>query len=225
MTESTSAPVLTPTEVTRTSRGKAVRAVLAGGLVLGIGAAVTLAAWNDSEFVRGVFGAGKFNVQGSVSGTAGTFSDHDTAGAPATLAFTLPLSTNLAPSSVVYAPYFVQLTNDTTTNAALSVTSLASSEKAGAPANAANLSYSVYGIAPAATCNAATVGSLTAIASGTTLTSAATLTGTTPVSLAKSTDGTAPGATQQLCFVVTAGAGLAQAGETTATWQLTAVSQ
>jgi len=33
------------------------RAVLAGGLVLGVGAALTLAAWNDAEFATGSFQA------------------------------------------------------------------------------------------------------------------------------------------------------------------------
>lgn len=32
--------------------GRKVRAILAGGLVLGVGAAVVLAAWNDSEFAQ-----------------------------------------------------------------------------------------------------------------------------------------------------------------------------
>ena len=41
-----------------------IRAILAGGLVLGVGAAVTLAAWNDSEFVTGTFTAGTFNLRG-----------------------------------------------------------------------------------------------------------------------------------------------------------------
>jgi len=59
---------------TTTTRRK-VRAVLAGGLVLGVGAAVTLAAWNDSEFATGTFTAGTFNLEGSTDGT--TFTDHN----------------------------------------------------------------------------------------------------------------------------------------------------
>ncbi|MGO2139648.1 MAG: SipW-dependent-type signal peptide-containing protein [Leucobacter sp.] len=44
------------------------RALLAGGLVLGVGAAVTLAAWTDNEWVRGVFGTGTFGIEGSTDG-------------------------------------------------------------------------------------------------------------------------------------------------------------
>ena len=69
------------TEHTR-KRAGIVRAILAGGLVLGVGAAVTLAAWNDSEFATGTFGAGSFNLEGQETIAAG-FSDHETApGAP-----------------------------------------------------------------------------------------------------------------------------------------------
>lgn len=56
------------------------RALLAGGLVLGVGAAVTLAAWTDNEWVRGVFGTGTFGIEGSTDGSA--FSDNPTSGDP-----------------------------------------------------------------------------------------------------------------------------------------------
>ncbi len=51
--------------------------------MLGIGAAVTLAAWNDSEFASGQFGAGTFDLQGSTTNGTDGFSDHATAGAAA----------------------------------------------------------------------------------------------------------------------------------------------
>ena len=55
-------------------RRRRIYAVLAGGLVLGVGTAVTLAAWNDSEFAKSTFTAGSFVFQGSTDGTA--FADH-----------------------------------------------------------------------------------------------------------------------------------------------------
>ncbi|WP_255808456.1 SipW-dependent-type signal peptide-containing protein [Leucobacter aridicollis] len=61
------------------------RALLAGGLVLGVGAAVTLAAWTDNEWVRGVFGTGTFGIEGSKDGSV--FSDNPTSGDPAQLSF------------------------------------------------------------------------------------------------------------------------------------------
>ena len=50
------------------------RAIAAGGAVLGVGAAVTLAAWSDSEFAQGTFASGQFGIQGSADGT--TYDDH-----------------------------------------------------------------------------------------------------------------------------------------------------
>lgn len=83
-----------------------VLAVLAGGLVLGVGAAVTLAAWNDSEFANGTFTAGSFTFTGSADGT--TFDDHATSATAASLEFELN-PTNLSPDDVVYAPYALRL--------------------------------------------------------------------------------------------------------------------
>lgn len=83
-----------------------VLAVLAGGLVLGVGAAVTLANWNDSEFAGGDFGAGTFVFQGSVDGT--TWTDHAAAGDAAELTFETGAD-NLAPGDVVYEAYALSI--------------------------------------------------------------------------------------------------------------------
>ena len=48
----------------RRRRSRMIRAILAGGLVLGVGTAVTLAAWNDSEFVTGTFTVGHVRPAG-----------------------------------------------------------------------------------------------------------------------------------------------------------------
>jgi len=69
----------------RTSWWLRTRALLAGGLVLGIGTAATLAAWNDSEYTTATVTSGRFGIVGSVNG--GAFSDHATAPGP-TLTFT-----------------------------------------------------------------------------------------------------------------------------------------
>lgn len=52
----------------RNLRSRKVRAVLASGLVLGVGATITLAAWNDSEYAQGSLEAGTFAIMGSVDG-------------------------------------------------------------------------------------------------------------------------------------------------------------
>lgn len=196
------------------------RALLAGGLVLGVGATITLASWNDSEFARGTFTAATFNLEGSTtSGTAG-FNDHPASGSAAALSFTVPFS-NLSPTSVVYAPFWVRLAANTTVAANLSVASIASVDTGGP--NSAQLSYKVFQLASITDpCNASSVSSLTAIASGSTLTSGAVVSTTVPLAIGSPV--TAAGAAQNLCFVVTAAAGLVQGGVTTTTWQLTATS-
>lgn len=204
----------------RSTTSKRVRALLAGGLVLGVGATVTLAAWNDSEFARGTFTAATFNLEGSTtSGTTG-FGEHPAAGSAAALSFTVPFS-NLSPTSVVYAPFWVRLAANTSTAANLAVTSIASSDTGGP--NSAQLGYKIFRLATVTdACNAANVASLTAIASGTTVASGAVT--STAVPLAIGSPVTAAGAAENLCFVVTAASGLIQGGVTTTTWQLTATS-
>lgn len=186
-----------------------VRALLAGGLILGVGATITLAAWNDSEFVTGTFQAGTFNMQGSPDGT--TFSDHATApGAP--LAFTVSAAA-LSPGDVVYAPYAVRLAANTTNAATVTLTSPATS------GSVQNLTYSLiepttYG------CTSATTGTVLVPAA----TAVGTVPGTVTFSLQPGSPTTSPGNAVDLCFVVTAGAGLVQSQAGTATWQLQAAS-
>lgn len=200
----------TPTGATRRKRQRRIRAVLAGGLVLGLGAAVTLAAWNDSEFAQGSFAAGAFNLVGSTNGT--DFTDHANVGTPAALGFTVD-SSNLTPTDVVYAPFAVQLDADTTSDAQVTLTQAATG------GTVTNLSYSV--IQPTAFgCDASTT--------GTELVPAATAIGSDPATpptfaLSAGADAAA-GAPVFLCFAVTAGADLEQQQAGTATWQLTAAS-
>lgn len=104
-------------EPTGTSaRSRRVRALLAGGLVLGLGAAVTLAAWNGSEFAKAQFAAGSFSFTGSANGV--DFSSHPNAGAAATLTVSGD-ALNLAPGDETFLPFAVKLegTNDATVTA------------------------------------------------------------------------------------------------------------
>ena len=189
-------------------------AILAGGLVLGVGTAVTLAAWNDSEFATGTFTAGSFNLEGSTTSASAGYAEHDTPGTAAAISFTAPFD-NLAPDDVVYAPFWVRLDATTTSPASLSAAAPTASG-----ANAANLSYEVYSIGSAATCDAtATAGTL--VASGTTLTA---FTAGAPVALSEGATAGTPGAPAQLCFVVTADSTLAEGAQATATWSFTATS-
>ena len=201
------------------SKRRKVMAVLAGGLVLGVGAAITLAAWNDSEFATGTFTAGDFDLQGSTtSGTTG-FSNHDTVGTAAGLAFTLPagLVTSMAPGATAYAPFWVQLAANTTSDASLTATGITP----GTGGNEANFSYSVSVIGVADTCAAGATG--TVIASGASLSA---LTAGTSAALLKGSPTTSAGDAIQLCFAVTAAnqATLLPGTPATATWEFEATS-
>lgn len=192
-------------------RSRRVRAVLAGGLVLGVGAAITLAAWNDSEFAQGSFGTGAFNMVGCTDGT--TYAEHATVGAPATLAFTVN-PTLLAPGDVVYAPFAVRL-DAATTNAAVVTVS-----NADCSGTVTDLTYTL--IQPSAFgCAADTTGTALVPAS----TAVDTVPASTTFNLAKGTPPTTAGAPVFLCFKVTAGASIAQAQTGTVTWEFAAVSQ
>ncbi|MBH0007836.1 hypothetical protein I6E58_00625 [Salinibacterium sp. SWN1162] len=184
--------------------------MLAGGLVLGVGAAITLAAWNDSEFAQGTFSAGTFNLVGSTDGT--TFAEHAAVGTPATLAFTVS-PTQLSPGDIVYAPFAVELDSSTTNDAVVTVSNAATSGVI------SNLSYEL--IQPTAFgCASGTT--------GTELVAAGTALGSVPASttftLSKGTPPTTAGAPAFLCFKVTAGA-LTQGQTGTATIEFAAVSQ
>lgn len=93
------------TEQTKRGWTKA-RAVLAGGLVLGVGAAITLAAWTDTEWATGTFAAGNFGIEGSTNGT--TFTENPTSGPAASLSFQVNAD-KLSPGDSVYAGFAVQL--------------------------------------------------------------------------------------------------------------------
>ncbi|MEU4015203.1 SipW-dependent-type signal peptide-containing protein [Microbacterium sp. NPDC028030] len=111
------------------------RAVLAGGLVLGIGAAATLAAWNDSEFGSANFVAGRFDIVGAVDGA--TFSSHATTGTAAALNFQLA-PTAMAPGNTTYALFSVKTANPSVAGTLLLT--------AGTPTGTGLASYLTYGV-------------------------------------------------------------------------------
>ncbi|WP_148239292.1 SipW-dependent-type signal peptide-containing protein [Ruania zhangjianzhongii] len=200
----------------RPARSRKLRAVLAGGLVLGIGGAVTLAAWNDSEFASGLFSSGEFNLQGSIDNAA--YTDHESSDGAAALEFSVPVD-NMSPGDVVAAPFWVRLDATTTTPATLDLVSVTGTDTTGA--NTAELGYDVYALADGATCDETATG--TVVGRGDTLVTNEDVAGeTVPLSVGAAEGD--PGVAAQLCFVVTASETLAQGGETTAVWQFTATS-
>ncbi|PKQ34961.1 MAG: hypothetical protein CVT61_08560 [Actinobacteria bacterium HGW-Actinobacteria-11] len=138
----------------RRLRSRRIRALLAGGLVLGVGAAATLAAWNDSEYGAATFTAGRFDIVGAADGA--TFSSHATTGTASTLSFQLP-PTAMAPGTTTYALLSVK-TADPSVAGTLQFT-------AGTPGGtglAAHLTYGVRTIAGTA-CNATTYAAGTSV--------------------------------------------------------------
>ncbi len=200
------------TSTTITSRSRRIRAVLAGGLVLGAGAAITLAAWNDSEFASGTFTAGTFTTEGSANGT--TFTDHPTAPG-ATLAFTANVS-NLSPAAVTAAGYALHLTPATSTSATVDIAGVVTTGGA-----TTNLTYGIVQVAQFSDCVPGAPGTATIVPAGTSMNA---ITSAAPFQLAKSTDGIATGANVYLCVQVTAGGSIGQGTSATATWQFRATS-
>lgn len=218
MTLTTDAPP--PVRASRADRRRRLKAVLAAGTVLGIGAAVTLAAWNDSEFAKGTFTAGTFSMEGAEDALGTSFTEHATAGAAATLSFSGALGGVLSPSTDVYAPFAVRLIAGTTNDAQVT---FASSTTTG---TITGITYGVKTVTlpGAAGCSALTYAlpaSTAVIPDGTALNSVGT---PTPFTLTKGATAVLPGTPTYLCFKVSTAA-IAQGQTATATWGIQATSQ
>jgi predicted ribosomally synthesized peptide with SipW-like signal peptide len=180
-------------------------AVLAGGLVLGVGAAITLAAWNDSEFATGDFASGSFGIQGSDDGT--TFGEHPS-GAPATLTFEVGADL-LSPSSTVYSLFSVKLLSTSDYAAALGLTSV------GAGTIAPAVTNSIADIA-GTTCDAAAFsGGTVVVPASTPATQASSLPLGSLSTLAEQ---------QNYCIAVTTSGALTQGQSGSITWEFTGTS-
>lgn len=202
MDEQTTIASPTPERRNTRDRRRMIGAILAGGLVLGVGAAMTLAAWNDSEFATGTFSSGQFDLQGSTDGTA--FSSSATAPGK-TLTFELDADL-LSPGDVVYAPFAVQLSTDSDYAADVTLANVIGGTIG------TNLTYSLYDVGTfGATCSEATPPSGTAIVADRAANAAGTV---------DAFDLTAAATPVNLCFVVTAGAGVPQGATGTITWEL-----
>lgn len=189
-------------------RSRMIRAILAGGLVLGVGTAVTLAAWNDSEVVTGDFTVGSFDMEGSFDNSA--WASHTAPGSP--LVFSVA-TTNMAPNETYYAPFAVRLKAGTTADAAVTIASTLTS------GSTTGLTYEL--VSPAAFgCTSGTTGTTLAAAGS-------SLVGTpTGFSLTKGATAAVAGTAVNLCFKVTTGnqASLTQGQNGKISWTFTAAS-
>lgn len=196
-------------------RSRRVRALLAGGLVFGVGAAMTLAAWNDSEYGTATFTAGTFGIVGATDGT--TFVEHNPTGTPpstaAALSFTVPVA-SMAPGRTTHALFSVK-----TVTGSVSGTALLTSTS---PAGTGLGGYLTYGVkvVSSTVCNATTYAASTnvVVADGTAM---ATGSSTSQVLAANGS------AQVNYCFAVTlpVGTGNAAQGLTAIqTWQVQGTS-
>lgn len=206
-----SQPVVEPQK--KTSRK--VKALLAGGLVLGVGAAVTLAAWTNQEWAEGIFNTGSFNIQSSADGE--NFDDHESEGDAAPLSFNLTGADNMAPNDTVAAPFVLQLDGTTTYDAEVALTQANTDDT---HANFANLTYGIVEVDNVDACVAGATGP-TIVPAGTALNA----TDNAIVFQLKSGIAEATGAPVTLCFQVAADNGLTEAPSTTVTWEFVGESQ
>ena len=122
-----------------------IRALFAGGLVLGVGATSTLASWNDAEYARSTFTAGKFGIEGKLP-IESSYIKH--ASTDAALLNFSPNVAGLFPGGTSYAAFAVRTTTG----------SMAGSVRltAGIPSGAlTELRYGVRTVSAMAQCNAA----------------------------------------------------------------------
>ncbi|MDQ4214336.1 SipW-dependent-type signal peptide-containing protein [Microbacterium capsulatum] len=191
------------------------RAVLCAGLVLGVGAAVTLANWYDTDGAHGAFTAGRFDIVAATDGS--TFTDHTAPGAAASLTFSPGAdAAALSPGTTVYALLSVKTANP---SGAGTVRLTAGAYPAGTLAD--YLTYGVRTVGAAQCASAAdyaAAGSAVVIADGSPLGTSAT---------ASQTVAQNGGSPVNYCFAITmpasAGEG-AQGLSVTPIWQFVATS-
>lgn len=155
---------------------------------------------------RGDFEAGTFNLQASTDGSSWADHAEDTAA----LSLSEEAFGNLTPESSVVAPYYLQITTDSTYNASIELSNAA------ATGDLAGLSYTVVlqGV-DAESCDDTSAGTV--------------LTGNAPLALGDTIEPAipfplAPGAPRLLCFTVDANGDLEQGSSVTAAWEFTATS-
>lgn len=185
-------------QVQKSNRKRKVRALLAGGLVLGVGAAVTLAAWSDNVFANSDFATGdaRWELQGNIQTTTPLtepgWLDYDTTPGGG-LAFPLVLKDDLTPGDVVRAPLGIRLAPGQAlgANVTLDAPNLD-------PANLLQsaLTYGIYSGVTAADCVAGNVGAATLVPAGSPLSTGGNF---TIASGAPAQNGTPV----ELCYVVT----------------------
>lgn len=189
------------------------RAVLAGALVLGVGSAVTIAAWTDSERASGTFTASVFGLEGSTDGSS--FSSHGTNESPAELSFDVTPDA-LSPGTTVYALFSVRTTAESTDDGTL----LLKAEDDNGSGLGQYLTYGVRTVS-GTTCDASAFSDGDAV-----IDEGQPITASAPESRTQSVQAAA-GDQVNYCFAITLPAGTsddAQGTTTNASWQIAGTS-
>lgn len=155
-----------------TQKSRKIRAIAAGGAVLGLGAAITLAAWSDSEFAFGEFATGSFQIESSLDGTSWENTSEDDR-----LALTFAGGDSLIPGEIVATPYYIRNTETSAADATVTY-------------NEENIAASIEGALSTRIVEVADGGACTADLTGTGMTAG---TGTFPLNV---------GDQQVLCMLV-----------------------
>lgn len=202
----------TTINASRWTRG---RALLAGGLVLGLGAAATLAAWTDNEWVFGGSGDGKGTEprtpgtgiyrmqQNTWTGTAGAanWTDQPDANGGA-LTFTLEPE-KMVPGKTVHSPMQLRAVAGSEPLDVSLAEGIQSALNRGTDNSTAlydALRYAVYRGVDKAACEAGSVsGGVVVVAENSVLTA----TSATTFPLAAGADANTPGTPENLCFALT----------------------
>lgn len=194
------------------------RAILAGALVLGVGATVTLASWVDNENATGTFTTSTFNTESSPNGT--TWADN-TASPGAALTVNAGA---ISPGYAAAAPFAIR---GKTTSIAGTAT-LAAPALTGDAGLGAALQYRAYVTSSAANCvTAPTAGQVTTWlvgSAGPVALSTAVAANSTALAAATST---AAGVPTWFCFVLSLPTGAPnslQGATASATWHFTTTS-
>lgn len=219
--------------VAKERKSTKVRALLAGGVVLGMGAAFTLAAWTDNEWVFGDNGNGggpgtlTYSMQqNTYSGAGGTAAWSDQPDSPGgALTFSVNADA-LLPGSTVYAPMQLRAVAGSealTATLAEGVQFTPTDPVTNSAALYAALTYGAKTGVAQGSCNAAgfAAAGTQLVANG----SALTTTSATPISLPAGADASTPGTAVDICFAITLPAGITdvtlQGLQTVPLWRFT----
>jgi predicted ribosomally synthesized peptide with SipW-like signal peptide len=195
------------------------RALIAGGVVLGLGVTATLASWNDSDYEAASFSTSVFDIESSVQGAA--YADNASAPGP-TVTFS---GAGFSPGVTGYIQVLVR----TKVNSVAGTIALGAATAGGTDAATLFPAFTYRVVRTTATCNAtAFIGSPTWVVGSGVLNRALSLgqeTGVTNTLAAATT--VAPGAVTGFCFEVllpNTAVSTLQGKTATATWQFVATS-